>query len=73
MSIAASASPIQAEPRLARQTVVVIGGSAGIGPSQPISSPPKTAEMSPIQRFFEIRLPASHASDAEFSGQLRDI
>jgi NAD(P)-dependent dehydrogenase (short-subunit alcohol dehydrogenase family) len=31
MSIATGASPIQPEPQLAGQTVVVIGGSAGIG------------------------------------------
>src|ERR1700719_1959289 len=31
MSIATGASPIQPEPKLAGQTVVVIGGSAGIG------------------------------------------
>jgi hypothetical protein len=31
MSIAAAASPIQPEPRLPRQTAVVIGDSAGIG------------------------------------------
>ncbi len=31
ISIAAGASPIQPEPQLAGQTVVVIGGSAGIG------------------------------------------
>ena len=30
MSIAIGASPIQSEPQLAGQTVVVIGGSAGI-------------------------------------------
>ena len=31
MSIATVTSPIQPEPQLAGQTVVVIGGSAGIG------------------------------------------
>jgi hypothetical protein len=31
MSIATGASPIQREPGLLGQTVVVIGGSAGIG------------------------------------------